>query len=465
MAEVAAARQWASVTARQPFDLEQGPLIRVRVLRLAPTTHVLVATLHHAVSDGWSLEILAREFTALYAAFTAGQPSPLAPLPLQYADFAVWQRTWLQGPVLDAQLAYWRTQLAGVAPLPLPTDAERPAVPTHAAAAVPWALDPALTTAVRALSRAAGVTVFMTVLAALQVVLGRLAGQDDVVVGTDVANRTHEETEGLIGFFVNQLVLRTSLAGDPSVTALLGQVRETCLAAYAHQDLPFERLVEALAPARSLTRAPLFQVKLLLDRAPRGADAVGGLTLAPFASGAPLIKLDLRIALVDTPSALVGTLQYATALWARETVARLGVRLQQVLAAMVADPTQRVRALPLVTADEQAQWDAAPRDAPAPCVAVPAQIAAQAAATPDAVALVGEAPDVEAATAIRAAGASLPLGAVPQVTYGTLWARASALAAALRAWGVGPEVRVAVCLDRGVDPIVALLGVLEAGGA
>ena len=192
---------------------------------------------------------------------------------------------------------------------------------------------------------------------------------------------------------------------------------------------------------------------------------MGGLTLAPFASGAPLIKLDLRIALVDTPSALVGTLQYATALWARETVARLGVRLQQVLAAMVADPTQRVRALPLVTADEQAQWDAAPRDAAAPCVAVPAQIAAQAAATPDAVALVGEAPDVEAATAIRAAGASLPLGAVPQVTYGTLWARASALAAALRAWGVGPEVRVAVCLDRGVDSIVALLGVLEAGGA
>ena len=450
----ATARRWAAIEARAPFELATGPLIRVRLLRLESAAHVLLATLHHVVSDGWSLDILAREFTTVYAACAAEEPSPLAPLPVQYADFAIWQRGWLQGTVLDGQLAYWRSQLADVPPLELPTDHQRPVVPSHTAGFVPLRLDAALTAQVRSLSRAEGVTLFMTLLAACQVVLGRLSGQEDVAVGTDVANRTHAETEGLIGFFVNQLVLRTSLRGDPPVRALLAQVRETCLAAYAHQDLPFERLVEELAPARSLTQAPLFQVKLLVDQASTRSLTIPDVDVMPWTTPVEATKLDLILRLTDTGETLAGGIEFATALWTRDTVTRLGARLQQVLAAMVADPAQPMRALPVVTPAERVQlletWNAT--TAEVAIDRVTATVAAQAAATPDAVAVIAD-------------GGPGAVGVASHVSYAELWTRATQLAAALRTWGVGPEVRVAVYLERGVDLLVALVGVLESGGA
>ena len=450
----AAALAWARWEARQPFDLTAGPLIRVRLLRLAPATHELLVTLHHTVSDAWSLGILMRELTALYTASHTGAPASLAPLPVQYADVALGQRAWLQGAVLETQLAYWRTQLADVPALALPTDAPRPLVPDHTAAVVPFALEPELTAQLRALSRREGVTLFMTVLAAVQVVVGRLASQDDVAIGTDVAHRPHAETEGLIGLFVNELVLRTSLAGDPSVQTLLARVRATCLDAYGHQDLPFERLVEALAPARSLTRAPLFQVKLLLQNTPGASLQLPDLAVTAWETPAADTAVDLTVLLRDDAAGdggLTGGLQYATALWTRASIAALAVRLQQVLTAMVADPAQRVSVLPLLTAPERARvlmtGTATKRAVPA--ATVPALIAARAAAVPDAVAVVAD-------------GSG---GPAAQVSYGACWAWVTALAATLRAAGVGPEVRVAVCLDRRVELVLALVGILEAGGA
>ena len=324
-------------------------------------------------------------------------------------------------------------------------------MPAHAAAVVPFALEPALTAPLRALSRREGVTLFMTVLAAVQVVLGRLASQDDVAIGTDVAHRTYAETEGVIGFFVNQLVLRTSLAGDPTVAALLARVRATCLDAYAHQDLPFERLVEALAPARSLTQAPLFQVKLLLEPASPVSLTLAGAQATAIDLPPAQAKVDLTVLLRERDGALAGGIEYATALWTRASVAALAERLQQVLTAMVADPAQRVSALPLVTASERAQvlltGTATKRAVPA--ATVPALIAARAAAMPDAVAVVADAGG----------------GPASQVSYGTGWAWVTALAATLRAAGVGPEVRVAVCLERRVELVLALVAILEAGGA
>ena len=450
--------------ARAPFDLAHGPLIRVRLLRLGPAVHVLLATLPHVVSDGWSFGVLVRDFTTLYAAAAAGQPSPLPPLPVQYADVALWQRAWLQGAALEAQRAYWRTQLAGLPPLALPTDRPRASGAGARAAIVPVTCDAASTAALRALSRREGVTLFMTLLAAWQVVLGRLAGQDDVAVGTDVANRTHAETEGLIGFFVNQLVLRTSLRGDPPVRALLAQVRETCLAAYAHQDLPFEQLVEDLAPARSLTQAPLFQVKLLVDQASTKSLTIPDLHVTPWTTPVEITKLDLILRLTDTGETLTGGIEYATALWTRDTVTRLGARLQQVLVAMVADPAQPIHALPIVTPAERVQlletWNAT--TAEVAIDRVTATIAAHAAATPDAVAVIAEGVGARSGQRVGGPGA---VGVASHVSYAELWTRATQLAAALRTWGVGPEVRVAVYLERGVDLLVALIGVLESGGA
>ncbi|HEU0079426.1 MAG TPA: condensation domain-containing protein, partial [Longimicrobiaceae bacterium] len=246
--------------ARAPFDLERGPLVRGRLVRLATDDHVLLLTMHHIVSDGWSTGVLTRELSALYAAFRRGDPDPLPPLPVQYADYAAWQRRWVDGEVLRAQTEYWRAALAGAPELlELPTDRPRPARQDHAGAALRVALDEALTAGLRALGERHGTTPFMTLLAGWAVVLGRLARQDDVVVGTPTANRTRREIEGLIGFFVNTLPLRVDLAGSPTVAELLGRVRERALGAQQHQDLPFEQVVELVQPVRSLAHSPVFQ--------------------------------------------------------------------------------------------------------------------------------------------------------------------------------------------------------------
>ena len=251
--------------AERPFDLSRGPLIRARLWHLAPHDHVLALNLHHIVSDGWSMGVLFRELSALYQAYRSGEPSPLPELPIQYADYAIWQRNWLQGENLDIQLSYWRKQLDGLSTLQLPTDHLRPPVQTYRGASQSLELSAQLSQAIKGLGRREGVTLFMTLLAAFQTLLCRYCGQQDIAVGTPIAGRARQETEGLIGFFVNTLVLRADLSNNPTFKELLRQVRETTLEAYTHQDLPFEKLVEELHPERNPSISPLFQVMFILQ--------------------------------------------------------------------------------------------------------------------------------------------------------------------------------------------------------
>ncbi|MFD4561725.1 amino acid adenylation domain-containing protein, partial [Streptomyces sp. NPDC058469] len=423
--------------ASTPFDLAVGPLVRAVLIRLAADEHVLALSVHHAVFDEWSDHIFQRELAALYEAFRDGGPDPLAPLPVQYADFAVWQREWLTGDVLDAQLDYWRAQLAGAPTLELPTDRPRPAVRSSAGAVAGFAVSPETAEALRALSRECGVSMFMTLLAAFDVLLGRYAGSEDVVVGTPVANRNRAETEDLIGFFVNTLVMRADLSGDPTFRDVLGRVRESALGAYAHQDVPFEQLVEALVTDRDRSRSPLFQV-LFSYVAERGA------YVNP---GALPVKFDLAVKLGDSADGLAGEIEYSTALFDAVTVERLAGHLVAVLEAVAADADRCVSDLAVVGAEER---DRLVRQGsgvvePLPGVGgVHELIAERALAGPDAVAVV--------------AGGEV-------LTYGGLMADASRLAHHLRGLGVGAESVVGLCLPRGVDMVVAMLAVWQVGAA
>jgi acyl carrier protein len=336
-----AARQLAAREAARPFDLSRGPLLRAHLVRVAPQEHLVLLTLHHVVSDGWSVGVVVRELTALYAAAPGSLTAALPPLPVQYADFAIWQRAWLAGPVWGEQLAYWRQQLAGVPDLALPTDFARPPVPTHRGAAVTVVLDAALTAAVRAVSRREGVTVFMTLLAAFQVVVSRASGQTDVAVGTDVANRTRLETEGLIGFFVNQLVLRTDLRGDPTFRELLHRVRAVTLDAYANQDVPFDRLVATLAPARALGRSPLFQYKLVLQNAWTPLH-LGELDVSVVRHPTTTAKFDMLLTFTEHGDTLHAELEYSTELFRRGTALRMLEEVAAVLKLATADPGRRL---------------------------------------------------------------------------------------------------------------------------
>jgi len=332
--------------ARKPFDLAHGPLLRVTLLRVRDEEHVLLVTMHHIISDGWSIEVFLREGLFLYEAFCAGQPSPLPPLPLQYADFAVWQRQWLQGEALEAQLAYWRHQLAGTPPvLTLPTDRPRPAVQTFQGAHYPVLLSKPLTEALTALSRQTGGTLFMTLLAAFAALLHRYTGQHDIVVGSPIANRSRAELEELIGFFVNTLALRLDLSGAPSFLELLRRVREVCLGAYAHQDLPFEKLVEELQPARNLSHNPLVQVMLVLQNTPlstlAGAEGTLDLVEIPRETAA----FDLTLNLWERPEGLYGWCEYNTDLFNADTIARMVGHLEQLLRDVTAQPQHPLSAL------------------------------------------------------------------------------------------------------------------------
>jgi amino acid adenylation domain-containing protein/non-ribosomal peptide synthase protein (TIGR01720 family) len=450
-ARAAWAQQQLDQLAQVPFDLLRGPLLRVHLLTLTPTEQYVLLLMHHLICDGWSRGVIVHELVTLYAAY-AGQPpaatiaSPLPPLPLQYADYAVQQRAWLQGPVRDQQLDYWRRQLADLPRLALPTDLPRPATPSDAGAQQTHTLAPALTAALHALSLREGATLFMTLLTAFQILLQRLTGQDDLVVGSGIANRTRAALEPLIGFFVNTLVLRTDLGGDPSVRAALQRVRQVCLEAYAHQELPFEQLVEALQPARDLTAAPLFQVSCVLHNTPLPRLALPGLAVEQLELPRVTAKFDLSLFAIETAAGLELRLEYSTALFTPATITRMLAQLDTLLQGMAATPEARISQLPLLPAAERDLLLAWRRTAPAapPDALLPALIAAQAARTPAAVAAV--------------------YGA-ETLSYAALMQRATALAQVLQAHGVGPEVRVGVCLERSLTLVVAVLGVWLAGGA
>ncbi|HLL47807.1 MAG TPA: condensation domain-containing protein, partial [Longimicrobiaceae bacterium] len=439
----------ARAEAAAPFDLARGPLLRARLLRLDEAESALLVTMHHVVSDGWSIGLLVHEVSALYQAFAGGDAPRLPELPVQYADFALWQRRRLTGDVLDAQIAFWRERLAGAPPvLELPTDHPRPAVLGARGASVAFALAPAAWDAVRQLARRGGATLFMTLLAGWQALLGRWADAEDVVVGAPVAGRTRREVESLIGFFVNTLALRTDLSGDPTVAGLLGRVRESVLAAHAHQELPFERLVEELGVRRDLAHTPLFQVMFTLDvdAAGGGAPRLGGMETERLEVGTATTKFDLLLAMADEGGRLTGALEFRTDLFEAATGKRMTEQLGVLLEAMAADPERRLSGVEWVAPAERRLlvegWNRTARDYPRE--SVHALFAEQAARTPDAVALSFQ-------------GGSL--------TYAELDRRANQLAHHLRRRGVGAEARVGVCMERSPELVAALLGVLKAGGA
>ncbi|TFW29135.1 non-ribosomal peptide synthetase [Duganella callida] len=443
LAEISAAE------AVRPFDLATGPLIRGQLLRLAEDDHVLMLTQHHIVSDGWSIGILVREFSTLYAAFSQDQDDPLPPLAIQYADYAAWQRSWLQGEVLQQQSNFWKEQLGGApALLELPTDRPRPAQQSYAGGNVLLSLDAELTAGLKALSQKHGTTLFMTLLAGWATLLARLSGQDDVVVGTPVANRQRSEMEGLIGFFVNTLALRVRLDDNPSVAQLLARVKAHTLNAYQHQDLPFEQVVEAVQPARSMGHSPLFQVMLNMNNAPEGgALDLPGLQISGIEQPHATTQFDLSLTMSDTGRTLAGAIEYASDLFDETTIVRLGEHLQTLLRAMVADDQQGVGSLALLSAAQRRQvldsFNQTDADWPRERL-IHQLFEAQAAAAPGAPALVhGD----------------------ERLSYAELNLRANRLAHHLRSHGIQPDERVAICMERGVDMVIAMLAVLKAGGA
>ena len=445
----AAAEALVEEESRRPFDLGCGPLFRAALLRLEPARHVLLVAMHHIVSDAWSLEILLRELAALYEAGTTGRPSPLPELPVQYADFAVWQRQWMGGGALSRQLEYWRRQLAGApAGLDLPTDFPRPAVQTFEGSSRGAELPASLSAEVRAFCRREGVTLFMLLLAGFDVLLSRYSGQEDVLVGSPVANRNRAETEGLIGFFVNTLVLRLSLGGAASFQDVLRQAREVSLAAYGHQDLPFETLVEELRPQRDLSRSPFFQVLLSVQTAGRELPGFGGLKISGIDGESETAKFDLSLFVVDEETALRTAVEYNTDLFEGATAVRLLGHLGRLLTAAVSDPGQDWRDLPLLAGPEREQLLAGFNDTGStsgPDLCLHQLFEAQVERTPERTALID------------------PEGV--RLTYRELNARADRLARRLRALGLGPERLAGVLMDRAADLIVTLLAVHKAGGA
>jgi amino acid adenylation domain-containing protein len=443
----ARARQLAEEEAQQAFDLSRGPLLRTQLLRLGATEHILLVTMHHIVTDGWSLGVLVKEVATLYSAYLEDLPSPLPELAIQYADFAHWQREWLQGEVLEEQLSYWRERLSGApALLELPTDRARPAVQSFRGAHYSFSVPPELTGELQQLSRREGVTLFMTLLAAFQTLLWRYSAQDDILVGTPSAGRNRSETEQLIGFFINTLVLRTRVEGEESFAELLQQVREVCLGGYAHQDVPFEKLVEELQPVRSLSHTPLFQVMFALQNAPTAELELPGLQLAQMEDELALAKFDLSLVMQEVDGIIGGALVYSTDLFDASTMERMSGHLQTLLAAIVANPYQAVRELPLLTASEHHQL----RDWNQTSAAYPQEVClhelfeAQVQRTPEHIALSFN---------------------DHRLSYSELNHRANRLAHQLHALGVGPEVLVGLLMERSVELMVALLGILKAGGA
>ena len=442
-----ASQQLAQQQAIQPFELATQPLVRATLVVLNETEHLLLVCMHHIVSDGWSMGVFVQELAALYNAYSQGQPTPLEPLPIQYADFALWQRQWFQGDVLQSQLSYWQKQLKDApALLSLPTDRPRPSVQTFAGAYQHFALSEELTTKLTQLSQQQGCTLFMTLLAAYDTLLYRYTGVADILIGSPIANRNRGEIEGLIGFFVNTLVMRTDLSGNPSFSELLTRVREMALGAYAHQDLPFEMLVEALQPERNLSHTPLFQVMFVLQNVPMSQVDLTGLTVNPLLVESATAKFDLTLAMENTANGLVGVLEYNTDLFDSSTIERMADHFVTLLEAIVANPQQRISQLPMLTAVEQQlliDWNDTRVDYPSD-KCIHQLFEEQVKRTPDAVAVVFE---------------------NEQLTYYELNSRANQLAHYLRTLGVGANELVGICVERSLEMVVGLLGILKAGGA
>jgi amino acid adenylation domain-containing protein len=433
--------------ARRPFDLAKGPLLRSTLLRLGAEEHVLILAMHHIVSDRWSVGVLAEELRALYGAFALGNPSPLPELPIQYADFAVWQRSWLAGEALEKQAAYWKKQLEGApAVLEVPTDRPRPALQSHLGAVRTHFLPKELLDKLSALSQSEGATLFMTLLAAFQTLLSRYSGQEDVVVGSPIAGRNYTEIEPLIGFFVNTLAFRTDLSGDPSFVQLLARVKEVTLGAYAHQDIPFEKLVEELRPQRSVSYHPIFQVVFALQNAPMQDFELPGLKLERLSVDPGTAAFDLSCFAMHHDGGLLLRTEYNTDLFDEVSIARFLSAFHILLDGIAARPESRISDLPLLSPQDERrllmEFNDTARDYPQKCVHE--LFTAQAESTPNAVAIVFR---------------------DEQFTYGELDTRSSRLASHLRGFGVGPDVPVGLYAERSPETIVALLGILKAGGA
>jgi amino acid adenylation domain-containing protein len=438
----------SSEEAMRSFDLLRGPLLRAVLLKLSGQEHVLLLTMHHIVSDGWSLGVLNRELSTLYSAHCQGWPSPLSELPVQYADYAIWQRHWLQGEELQEHLNYWRKRLAGAPPqLLLPTDRARPAVASFNGGVFRFDMPVTLRVALEELARHEGATLFMVVLAAYQILLSRYSGQQDVVVGSGIAGRTHAQADELIGFFVNMMSLRTDLSGNQSFRQLLEQVKEVTLGAYAHQDLPFEKLVKELRPERNLTRQPIFQVALALQNFPREPLELPGLTWTWIDVEQPTAQFDLTLHLMEVAGGLRGEFEYASDLFDRGTIARMGGHFRVLLESIVADSERSIAELVLLEKAERELLlrgfnDTGPSYAPVRLICE--SFEAQVQRTPEAIAVIYE---------------------LQSMTYGELNGRANHLARVLRNHGVGPDHLVGICVERSVNMVVGLLGILKSGGA
>ncbi len=445
----AQARSLVTQLARTPFDLSQGPLIRINLVRLAELDHVLMVVMHHIISDGWSIGVLIRELTALYEAYCAGEPSPLPELGLQYADYAMWQREYLQGSVLEQELGYWRKQLEGApSVLELPTDRPRPPVQTFRGSVQSIVLSEELTRGLREMSQREGMTLFMGLMGGFQALMMRYSGQEEIVVGTPIAGRSRVETEELIGFFVNTLVMRTEVRGRESVGELMRRVKEVAIGGYAHQEVPFERLVEEMKPERSLSYSPIFQVMFGLQNTPKETVELPGLKLSALGTGEDKTEpFDLELFMVEGANGLAGTLHYNTDLFDATTMERMLGHYEKLLEGIVKDGEQAVSTIEILSEAERKQvleeWNDTTRDYPS-THCIHHLFEAQADRTPDAVALVSR---------------------HHKLSYKVLNLRANKLAHFLIRLGTQPEALLGICLDRSLDMIVALLAILKAGAA
>ncbi|BCL38241.1 non-ribosomal peptide synthetase [Nostoc sp. MS1] len=431
---------------QQPLNINQGPLLRATLLQLDTEEYLLLLSIHHIVFDGWSVGVLFQELTLLYQAFANGLPSPLAELTIQYADFAVWQRQWLQTTAISEQLAYWQQQLADLPILQLPSDRPRPAVQSYRGARQPISFSKSLSEAVTRFSQEEGVTLYMTLLAAFQTVLFRYTNSEDIFVGSLIANRHHQEIENLIGFFVNTLILRSNFSNSPTFRQLLKQVREITLEAYAHQDIPFDKLVEELEPERDLSRHPLFQICFALQNVPMQGLELSGLTINHHLEHNGTAKFDLFLELFETLDGISGWFEYSTDLFDAATISRIGENFQTLIAGIIANPDEKVTNLPLLTEAETqkllVEWNQTQTDYPQQSIHQLFE------------AQVERVPDSIAATF-----------ADQEITYRELNAKANQLARHLQTLGVGSDVLVGICVERSLEKIVALLAVLKAGGA
>jgi surfactin family lipopeptide synthetase A len=450
--------QLGQAAAQYQFDLAVDRPLHVTLLRLHATAHILLITIHHIAADGWSLAVLRRELAALYSAFAQGLPSPLSELGIQYADFVHWQQQWLQGPWLTSQLAYWQQQLAGAPPiLELPTDRPRPSSQSFNGSTAFFQLDATLTQGLRDLSQRTGTTLFMTLLAAFGTLLCRYSRQSDLVIGSPIANRPRSEVEPLIGFFINVLALRLDLTGNPDFLTLLQRVRRVALDAYANQDVPFGQVVDTVLPDRDRGYSPLFQVMFILQNSPAEVLQLPGLTLSSLHTESGTSQYDLWLMMEETPAGLEGEFEYNCDLFDATTLARMVDHFQTLLHAIVLDPAQPIARLPLLSGIEHQRMVqlGSQTERPYPSQCIHPLFEAQVQRTPDAIALVAESEPAES-----------ELGSSPQqLTYRELNQRANQLAHYLQTLGVGPEVLVAIVMERSIDLLVSILAVLKAGGA